>query len=43
MKTLTVTLASTIFYLKKLADIMIYPLKGLPSLDFNDEYDSSML
>jgi hypothetical protein len=31
------------FYFLKLADTLIHPLKGIPGLDFNNEYDSTML
>jgi len=31
------------FYFLKLADTILCPLKDIPLLDFNNEYDSTML
>ncbi len=30
-------------YLVKWKDAILYPLKGMPKPDFNNEYDSTML
>jgi len=43
MKSISVAFSSTINYLRKFADAMIYPLKDMPVLDFNDEHDSSII
>lgn len=43
MKILSMTFSSTLMQLKKLRTVLVNPMNDLPSLDFNYEYDSSML
>jgi hypothetical protein len=33
----------TSYYLVKLADSILHPLKDMPALDFNDQYDHNIL